>query len=181
MNKIKVNWVNVICEHLFKVGKKLEYCIPYVILLSSFIEYFEIDVESEVVEEVKALNQISATNLTKIGLKKMKNKRWICKAGEESVEDDEEEEEESTDDDEDNEDEDKIMNFDQAEPELETDTVPIQDSFSRLEQLLMNQFNHLEDQNRSHHQYCVTHFQHIETQVNDIQSKMGTLFCPPDE
>jgi len=56
MNKIKVNWVNVICEHLFKVGKKLEYCIPYVILLSSLIEYFEIDVESEVVEEVKALN-----------------------------------------------------------------------------------------------------------------------------
>jgi len=34
MNKIKVNWVNVIREHLFKVGKKLEYHIPYVILLS---------------------------------------------------------------------------------------------------------------------------------------------------
>ena len=33
MNKIKVNWVNVIREHLFKVGKKLEYRIPYVILL----------------------------------------------------------------------------------------------------------------------------------------------------
>jgi len=103
----------------------------------------------------------------------MKNKRWICKADEELVEDDEEEEEESTDDDENNEDEDKIMNFDQVEPELETATVPIQDSFSRLKQLLMNQFNHLEDQNQSHHQYYVTHFQHIETQVNDIQSKMG--------
>jgi len=56
MNKIKVNWVNVIHEHLFKVGKKLEYRISYVILLSQFIEYFEIDVESEVVEEIKALN-----------------------------------------------------------------------------------------------------------------------------
>jgi len=56
MNKIKVNWVNVIREHLFEVGKKLKYLIPYMILLSSFIEYFEIDVESEVVEEVKALN-----------------------------------------------------------------------------------------------------------------------------
>jgi len=65
----------VIREHLFKVGKKLDYRIPYVILLSSFIEYFEIDVESEVVEEVKALNQIFAANLTKIGLKKMKNKK----------------------------------------------------------------------------------------------------------
>jgi len=99
----------VIREHLFKVGKKLEYRIPYVILLSQFIEYFEIDVESEVVEKIKALNQITITNLTKIGLKKMKNKRWNCKADEESVGDDEEEEEKSTNDnDEDDEDEDKI-------------------------------------------------------------------------
>jgi len=45
----------------------------------------------------------------------------------------------------------------------------------------MNQFNHLEDQNRSHHQYCMTHFQHIETQVDDIQSKVETLFFPPNE
>ena len=75
MNKIKVNWVNMIHEHLFKVGKKLEYHIPYVILLSQFIEYFDIDVETEVVEEIKALNQITITNLTKIGLKKMKNKK----------------------------------------------------------------------------------------------------------
>jgi len=57
MNKIKVNCVNVIREHLFKVGKKLEYRIPYVILLLQFIGYFEIDVESEVVEEIKVLNQ----------------------------------------------------------------------------------------------------------------------------
>jgi len=55
MYKIKVNWVNVIREHLFKVGKKLEHHIPYVILLSQFIEYFEIDVEGEVIEEVKSL------------------------------------------------------------------------------------------------------------------------------
>jgi len=73
------------------------------------------------------------------------------------------------------------MNFDQAEPEPEMPTTPNQDSFSRLEQLMMNQFNNLEDQNRSHHQYCVTHFQHIGTQVDDIQSKIGTLFFLPDE
>ena len=110
----------------------------------------------------------------------MKNKRRICKADEESVGGDEEEEE-SIDNDEDDEDEDKNMNFDQAEPESEMPTVPIQDSFSRLELLMMNQFNHLKDQNRSHHQYCVTHFQHIETQVDDIQSKIGTLFFPADK
>jgi len=107
MNKIKVNWVNMIREHLFKVGKKLEYRIPYVILLSQFIEYFDIDVETEVVEEIKALNQITTANLTKIGLKKMKNKKWICKADEE-----EEEEEDKSSDEGDEDDEDE----DQAEP-----------------------------------------------------------------
>jgi len=131
MNKIKVNWVNMIHEHLFKVGKKLEYRIPYVILLLQFIEYFEIDVETEVVEEIKTLNQITTANLTKIGLKKMKNKKWICKADEESVDDEEEEEEKSSDDDEDDEDE------DQAEPEPETPAASSQDSFSRLEQLMV--------------------------------------------
>jgi len=108
MTKIKVNWVNVIREHLFKVWKKLEYHIPYVILLSSFIEYFEIDVEGEVAEEVKALNQISAVNLTKIDLKKMKNKKWICKADEESAAQDDDDDDESTDDD-DTEDEDETI------------------------------------------------------------------------
>ena len=97
MNKIRVNWINVIREHLFKVGKKLEYRIPYVILLSSFIEFFEVDVEHEMVEGVKALSQISAANLVKIGLKKLKNKKWICKADEGSVADEEEEDEESAD------------------------------------------------------------------------------------
>jgi len=74
-------------------------------------------VESEVVKEIKALNQITTSNLTKIGLKKMKNKKWICKADEESVGDDKEEEEKSIDDDdeEDDEDEDKNVNFDRAE------------------------------------------------------------------
>ena len=128
----------MIREHLFKVGKKLEYRIPYVILLSQFIEYFDIDVETEVVEEVKALNQITTANLTKIGLKKMKNKKWICKADEESVDDEEEEEEKSSDDD-DEDDEDE----DQAEPEPEAPAAPSQDSFSRLEQLMMTQFNQL--------------------------------------
>jgi len=93
MTKTKVNWVNVIREHLFKVNKELEYHIPYVVLLSSFIDYFEIDVEGEVVEEVKTLNQISAATLNKIGLRKVKNKKWVCKAEEDTtIQDDEEDE-----------------------------------------------------------------------------------------
>jgi len=56
LNKIKVNWINVIKKHIFKIEKKPKYRIPYVVLISNFIEYFEVDVEGEVVEAVKAHN-----------------------------------------------------------------------------------------------------------------------------
>ena len=91
-SKVRVNWIYVIRGHLFKVEKKLEYRIPYVIMLSKFIDYFEIDVGDEIVEEVKVVNQISTANLTKIGLVKLKNKKWVGKADEETTDDDNEEE-----------------------------------------------------------------------------------------
>jgi len=75
MSRTQVNWVNVIREHISKINKKLEYHIPYVVVISSFIEYYEIDVEEEVVEEVKALNEIFTAALNKIGLKKVNNRR----------------------------------------------------------------------------------------------------------
>ena len=152
------------------------------ILLSQFIEYFDIDVENEVTEEFKPLNQMSALNLTKIGLKKIKNKKWVCKDEDSDAADNEEEEEEqSTEGEDGDKDKDTDMPFAQEPAEPESPTVQHQDSFNRLEQFMINQFNQLGEQNRMHHEYCQTHFQHIETQVEDIQSKLGTLFFPPDE
>jgi len=80
MSITKVNWVNVIREHIFNINKKPEYRISYVILISNFIKYYEIDVEEVVVEEVKALNEISVATRNKIGLKKVNNWHWVCKA-----------------------------------------------------------------------------------------------------
>jgi len=54
LGRIKVNWVSVIKEHIIKITRKVEFKIPYVVLLSHFIEYFEIDTDREVVEVVKA-------------------------------------------------------------------------------------------------------------------------------
>jgi len=73
MGRIQVNWVSVIKEHIIKIRKKIKYKIPYVVLISHFIEYFEIDTEGEVVEMVKAQNKISVATLSKIGLKKVNN------------------------------------------------------------------------------------------------------------
>ena len=152
------------------------------VLLSRFIDFFEIDVEGEVVKEVKTLNQISTATLNKIGLKKMKNKKWICKDDEEiAVHDDDEEETSGDDDDAKDEVGDTNMNYDQVGTEGETPTAPAQESYSRFEELMINQLNTMEDQNQSHHQYCETQFQFIKTQVEDIQSQIGTIFFAPDD
>jgi len=74
------------------------------------------------------------------------------------------------------------MEHDQAEIGTETPTAAVgQEHFARFEQRMFNQLNNMQDQHRMHHKYCQTHFQLIETQVDDIQSKIGTLFFPPDE
>jgi len=80
MGKIKVNWVSVIKEHIIKIRRKVEYRIPYAVLISHFIEYFEVDTEGEVVELVKAQNEVTTTTLNKIRLIKVNDEQWICKA-----------------------------------------------------------------------------------------------------
>jgi len=44
------------------------------------IEYFEIDTDEEVVEPAKAQNETSAVTLNMIGLTKVNDDHWICKA-----------------------------------------------------------------------------------------------------
>jgi len=147
--KIRVNWIQVIRDHLFKVDEKLEYRIPYVTMLSKFIDFFEIDVEDEIVEEVKAVSQISTANLTKIGLVKLKNKKWVSKADERTIDDDDNEEE-STEgeseesDDEDDEADEADMEHDQAGMATETPTAAAgQDYFFLVEQRMFNQLNNM--------------------------------------
>jgi len=156
MTKTKENWVNVIREHIFKINKKLEYRIPYVVLISSFIEFFEIDVEEEVVEEVKALNQISSITLNKIWLKKVNNRKWVCKADEDNAFQEEEGIDtsainaEAT--------AEARMNYEQFANMGETPTTPGQETFSRFKEMMVNQLHTMESDNRSHHQYCKIHF-----------------------
>jgi len=44
------------------------------------IEYYDIDVENELVEEVNAHSEIIITTLSKIGLKRVNDNQWIYKA-----------------------------------------------------------------------------------------------------
>jgi len=46
---------------------------------------------------------------------------------------------------------------------------------------MINQLNNIETNQRSHHEYCETHFQNLEERVDDIQGKPGQMFYGPDD
>ena len=163
VNKIKVNWVSVIKEQLVRIRKKLEFKIPYAILISSFIEYYDIDVENELSEEVKAQSEITVATLNKIGLKKVNDNQWICKA---TAEEDETE---------------GAGTSTAAEQFTRGDMGTGEQSFSRFEQLMINQLNNIESNQKSHLEYCETHFQNLEERVDDIQGKLGQMFYGPED
>jgi len=126
VNKIKVNWVSVIKEQLVRIRKKPEFKIPYAILISSFIEYYDIDVENELNEEVKAQSEITVATLNKIGLKKVNRNQWICKA---TAKEDKTE---------------GAGTSAAAEQFTGGDMGTGEQSFSRFEQLMINQLNNIE-------------------------------------
>ena len=163
VNKIKVNWVSVIKEQLVRIKKKPEFKIPYAILISSFIEYYDIDVENELNEEVNAPSEITVATLNKIGLKKVNGNQWICKA---TAEED---------------DTDGARTSAAAEQFTGRDMGNGEQSFSRFEQLMINQLNSIESNQKSHHEYCETHFQNLEERVDDIQGKLGQMFYGPED
>ena len=65
MNKIKVNWVNVMKEHMLKSKRLVDYRFPYTIMVSMFLDYFEVDVKDELNEIIKDGSEIDCCNLKK--------------------------------------------------------------------------------------------------------------------
>jgi len=91
MNQIKVNWPSVIGMQLEKARRLMDYRIPYVVLISKFIQYFKVPDEGELIEPVKQAFEMNTTNFNKMGLIKV-NGQWRFPTEED------EESEESTDD-----------------------------------------------------------------------------------
>jgi len=85
MHQVKINWVNMIKEHTVKTNKLADYDIPYDVLVSKFIEYFEVYLEDELVETIKPHNEVTAATLNKIGLNKINDDHWICRDDEQKI------------------------------------------------------------------------------------------------
>ena len=47
MNKVKINWIDIIKEHMQKSMRLSDYHYPYVVFISKFLNYFEVDLEEK--------------------------------------------------------------------------------------------------------------------------------------
>ena len=85
-----MNWPSVIGMQLEKAKRLMDYKIPYVVLISKFIQYFKVPDEGELIKPVKQAFEMNTTNFNKMGLIKV-NGQWRFPTEED------EESEESTD------------------------------------------------------------------------------------
>jgi len=69
----QVDWIFMLCDHMLKAKRLMDFKPPYVVLVSKFIEYFGVDVEDELEESTRLLNQTSYQNLHKMGFTKVGN------------------------------------------------------------------------------------------------------------
>jgi len=83
MKKIKVNWINIMKEHMLKSRRLPDYKFPYAIMISKFIDYFEVDMKDELNETIKDGSEIDCSNLLEIGFQKH-NDVWVSKTSEAS-------------------------------------------------------------------------------------------------
>ena len=80
MKKVKINWIHIIKEHMQKSMRLSDYHYPYVVLISKFLLYFEVNLEDETSELVKSTQEVNNGSLSKMSFTKI-NGRWISKNG----------------------------------------------------------------------------------------------------
>ena len=55
-HNIQVDWIYLFRDHMLKAKRLTDFRLPYVVLVSKFIEYFGIDVEDELEDSIGVLN-----------------------------------------------------------------------------------------------------------------------------
>ena len=60
MNKVKINWIHTIKEHMQKSMRLCDFHYPYAILISNFLHYFEVNIEGELAEVIKPFSEINS-------------------------------------------------------------------------------------------------------------------------
>jgi len=157
-----------------------DYYYPYDVLISKFLHYFEVDLEEEQTEVVKASHEINNDSLSKMGFTKIGGK-WINKDGDQAgsssgahAKDSGEEQADIV----------VAGGDDDARFQVgEDDDGPSAGimgeritSMSPFDRLMLRRMDKFADEQRNHHEFCVTH-QTLHKKVSHLSIESRT---PPN-
>ena len=157
MKKVKINWIHIIKEHMQM--RLSDYHYPYVVLISKFLLYFEVNLEDETSELVKLTQEVNNGSLCKMGFTKI-NGRWVSKDGDHggsssAATADFDEEDQAADMDIHNE-EQPATNFDAGTSVgHQGDEIPLMSSFERY---MMDRLDGFAENQRNLNDLCATNF-----------------------
>jgi len=117
------------------------------------------------VEQAKAQNEISAVTLNKIGLTKVNDDHWICKADYDSSDPQPVEEDDNGGT--------SVATTDEG---YDVPHIGYKNYFVDFEERMMTQLHTMHEEERNNYQYYETSFQHIEGSCEDVQNKLGNMF-----
>jgi len=166
-NNVQVNWIYVIHDHMLKAKRLIDFKLPYVVLVSKFIEYFGIDVEDEIKESTRLLNQTSNQNLHKKGFLKVGNGWTIVGVVVGGAHDHEASPSRV------NQEEEPIVGpMDIISYNPPKDKGPV---YSHFERMVLNQLHELNVSQHAHHNYCNGRFNALDGQIHDIHDLLTSL------
>jgi len=170
-----------------------DYHYPYAILISKFLNYFEVDLEEETSELVKSTHEVNNGSLSKMGFTKTDG-RWVSKDGEQGgsssgahAEHDEEEQDVAEGTDVDAQDEDQPAADTGAGTNAGNQGNRIL-SMSPFERFMVNRLDNFAENQRNLYlcatnfqdfgqrfQSMVTHFQNLDEQIEVVQNQLFEL------
>ena len=170
MNKVKINWIHTIKEHMQKSVRLCDFHYPYAILFSKFLHYFEVDLEGEIAEIIKRSSEINSGSLSKMGFTKIGG-RWVSKDGDQArpsgTNDGDEPEDETT----------------QDEPAAETQEVGYNDAYMGkrmitmppFERLMINRMDTFAENKRNLHDLCESRFNNMDSRFLTLEEQIEAV------
>ena len=163
MNKVKINWIHTIKEHMQKATRLSDFHYPYAILISKLLHYFEVDVEGELAEIIKPSSEINNGSLSKMGFTKIGG-RWMSKDGDQAgpsgINDDDEVVEPAA--------------TDYAGPNTDVGVERIT-SMTSFEILMINWLDSLAEQQKNLYEMCQSLFQQFDLNIQGLDARFGNL------
>jgi len=161
-----------------------DYHYPYAILISKFLNYFEVNLVEELCEVVKSSHEVNNGSLSKMGFTKIGGK-WVSKDGDQAgsssgihIEDDGEEPTVArvyaNDGHQAGEGNDGPDNAYDAGPSAGNMGERIT-SMSPFKRLMLSRMDSFADDQRSHHEFCMERFKNLDEQIEVVQNKLFKL------